>query len=137
MKSTFTKTPAVIAMCISVLVAIGLGVMMFLIFLENTFMHQGMVLAWITFDLIFFILSLFLYAIDAVLSVIKSCMKIAPTFNIALSSTIFCEIIVTFIMFFSTMLKSTSLVFWLWGLLYLAIFILEILSIAQHIKGDL
>lgn len=133
MKSMLTKIPAIIAMTIAILVVIGFCVMLWLISLENTFMHQGIGLAWMTFSLIFIALTLVLYTCDAILSIIKSCMKIAPVFNAILSLIILSEISLTIIIFnVHYTLGSAGLLLWL--LLYITIFVLQIVSVIKHIK---
>lgn len=138
MRSILTKVPAMIAMVIGVLVALGFGVLMFLLPLENSVIHPGVGFAWLVFDFLFIALTLILYMNDAILSIIKSCMGIDPIFNIVLSSTIFVTIIVSLILILCLPIIHAVVILILWGLLcllYLAIFILEIISIVKHAKG--
>ena len=128
MKSTYIKLPAIFALLIDILAA--------LIFWMTVWTHvsQGIGLFWVGVSLLLIFYALYLYVVDAILSIIKIFTKINPFFNTALSLTIFSEIILSVVMY--TNLYSDlpmNFLFRLWHILYLTIIILEIISIIKHV----
>ncbi len=135
MKSTYIKLPAIFAMIVGLLVVASFFLM---ILLSNKgIVGQGVGLAWIAFDMILIWFTLYLYAVDAILSIVKIFKKIHPIFNLVLSLTIICEVILTIVSFIETNFALElpgNLLFSLLGMLYLIIFVLEIISIIKHVK---
>ena len=130
MKDTIIKFYAIVAMIISL---ISFGLMIASLFALNTEppVEKGVSrsFAFWVFGMIVAYISLFFYFIDAVLSVIKVFMNIHPVFNAVLSIVLFYAIPIG--IFIGGGLGINILI---WNAYYLAIFILEIISIAKHVK---
>ena len=130
MKDTIIKFYAIVAMIISL---ISFGLMIGSLFALNTEppVEKGVSrsFAFWVFGMIVAYISLFFYFIDAVLSAIKVFMKIHPVFNAVLSIMLFCAIPIG--IFIGGGLGINILI---WNAYYLAIFILEIISIVKHVK---
>ncbi len=131
MKSTFTKYPAIIAMVIS------LGSFAFMIaslvklFTEVPVEQGGVSRSfglWV-FGMIVAYISLLFYFIDAVLSVIKIFLKIHPAFNAVLAIMLIGAIPMALFVG-----GGLGINIYIWNAYYLAIFILEIISIVKHVK---
>ena len=133
MKSTYIKLPAIFAIIVGVLVVASFFLMILL--LNNGVVDQGVGLAWIAFDMIFIWFTLYFYAVDAILSVIKIFKKIHPIFNLVLSLTIICEVILTVVLSQPDLILELpgNFLIRLWKSLYLTIFVLEIVSIIKHV----
>ncbi len=129
MKSTYIKLPAIFAMIVGVLVVASFFLMILLS------VGQGVGLAWIAFDIIFIWFTLYLYAVDAALSIVKIFKKIHPIFNLVLSLTIICEVILTVVLLQPDLVLELpgNFLITLWAILYLTIFVLEIVSIIKHV----
>ena len=75
------------------------------------------------------VVSMIFYFIDAILSAIKVFMKIHPVFNAILSVMLIAALPMSIIVG-----GSLGINIYIWNAYYLAIFILEIVSIIKHIK---
>ena len=134
MKLVPSKILAIIALVINILTPIGLGIMIILLSFEDPSIHQGTGLFCLALILFFNLIALFLYFIDAIFSFIKYRMKIDPKFNLALSLTVFTEVIVTVALIISINIEILNVILAnLLGYLYLAIFILEIITTIRQI----
>ena len=140
MKRVRTKLFALIAMVNVVFAVISFCVVLCLARLDASppIIDRGEGLAWLVLDFLLVFLSLPLYFGDGILSFVKSCMKIDSKFNMVLSLTIFVESIISVIIAYSAIkdipIIESPVLIELWALLYLAIFVLEIISIVRHIK---
>ena len=130
MKSTLTKYPAIIAMIISIF-SFGLMIgSLVAIFTEppvDDSVSRSFVF-WM-FGIIVAMFSLIFYFIDAILSVIKVFMKIHPIFNAILSVMLIGAI--PMMIFVG---GGLGINIYIWNAYYLAILILEIISIVKHLK---
>ena len=130
MKSTFTKVAAIIAMTIS-LISVGLIITAFIVSANEPPVEQGVSKSfalWV-FGMIAAYFSLIFYFIDAILSAIKVFMKIHPIFNAVLSIMLIGAIPMGIFIG-----GGLGINIYIWNAYYLAIFILEIISIVKHIK---
>lgn len=133
MKSTLTKYPAIIAMIIS-LVSFGLMIASLIALLTESpidyadHAHGRSFVFWL-FGMIVALFSLIFYFIDAILSAIKVFMKIHPVFNAILSIMLIGAIPMAIFVG-----GGLGINIYIWNAYYLAIFILEIISIIKHIK---
>ena len=131
MKDTSTKGAAIFAMIIS-LISFGLMICSFIALITEPAREQGDVsksFAFWVFGMIAAYFSLIFYFIDAILSAIKVFMKIHPIFNAILSILLFGAIPMG--VFIG---GGLGVNIYIWNAYYLVIFILEIVSIAKHIK---
>ena len=131
MKDTSTKGAAIFAMIIS-LISFGLMICSFIALITEPAREQGGVsksFAFWVFGMIVAYFSLIFYFIDAILSAIKVFMKIHPIFNAILSILLFGAIPMGIFIG-----GGLGVNIYIWNAYYLAIFILEIVSIAKHIK---
>ena len=131
MKSTFTKVAAIIAMIIS-LISFGLMICSFIALITEPAREQGDVsksFAFWVFGMIAAYFSLIFYFIDAILSAIKVFMKIHPIFNTILSTLLLGAIPMGIFVG-----GGLGISIYIWNAYYLAIFILEIVSIVKHVK---
>lgn len=130
MKSTSTKVSAIIAMIIS-LTSFCLIITAFFISANEPPVEMGVSrsFAFWVFGMIVAYFSLIFYFIDAILSATKVFMKIHPIFNAILSILLFGAIPMGIFIG-----GGLGVNIYIWNAYYLAIFILEIVSIAKHIK---
>jgi len=133
MKSLKTKIPAIIGVIIHILVAISFVTMLILVHSESSPIDQGEGLAWVTLDWLLFMVSGFLYIIDAILSTIKSFMRIDTVFNAILSLTVLCFLVTYCLYMYVDNGYMVPLIVWI--LFYYAIIVLEIISVIRHIKA--
>ena len=131
MKSTATKAAAVFAMIIS-LISLGLMICSFIASITEPVLDTNSVsksfVFWV-FGMLVAYFSLIFYFIDAVFSAIKVFMKIHPIFNAILSILLFGAIPMGIFIG-----GGLGISIYIWNAYYLAIFILEVISIAKHIK---
>ena len=130
MKSTSTKVAAIIAMTIS-LISFGLIITAFIVSANEPPVEQGVSKSfalWV-FGMIAAYFSLIFYFIDAILSAIKVFMKIHPIFNAVLSIMLIGAIPMGILVG-----GGLGISIYIWNAYYLAIFILEIVSIVKHVK---
>lgn len=130
MESTSTKISAMIAMVIS-LISFGLVITALVISANETTVEYGHSKAfgfWM-FGSIVSVVSMIFYFIDAILSAIKVFMKIHPVFNAILSVMLIAALPMSIIVG-----GSLGINIYIWNAYYLAIFILEVVSIIKHIK---
>lgn len=129
MKQTWTKIPAMAGMFIS-LICFGCLVAALILMQNEEPVTQGVsdsFALWI-FNVILAMFSLVFYTIDAVLSIIKACMRIHPLFNAILALLLIGAIpMVIFV-------GGKPVFTYLWNVYYLGIFILETVSVAKHIR---
>ena len=131
MKDTSTKGAAIFAMIIS-LISFGLMICSFIALITEPAHEQGDVsksFAFWVFGMIAAYFSLIFYFIDAILSAIKVFMKIHPIFNTILSTLLLGAIPMGIFVG-----GGLGISIYIWNAYYLAIFILEIVSIVKHIK---
>ena len=131
MKDTSTKGVAIFAMIIS-LISFGLMICSFIALITEPAREQGGVsksFAFWVFGMIVAYFSLIFYFIDAILSAIKVFMKIHPTFNTILSTLLLGAIPMGIFVG-----GGLGISIYIWNAYYLAIFILEIVSIVKHVK---
>ncbi len=131
MKDTSTKGAAIFAIIIS-LISFGLMICSFIALITEPAREQGGVsksFAFWVFGMIVAYFSLIFYFIDAILSAIKVFMKIHPIFNAILSILLFGAIPMGIFIG-----GGLGVNIYIWNAYYLVIFILEIVSIAKHIK---
>ncbi len=130
MKSTWTKIPAMIGMAIS-LISFGLIIASLAASLTVPPVEQGYhpAFAFWIFGGIVALISLIFYSIDAVLSIKKVFLKIHPAFNTVLSVALIGAI--PMLLFVDA---AAGITVYIWNAYYLAVFILEIVSIVKHIK---
>ena len=130
MESTATKSAAIFAMLIS-LISFCLTIAAFVISANETPVVGGVSRSfafWI-FGVIFAYVSLIFYFIDAIFSIIKVFLKIHPVFNAILSIMLLGAI--PMVIFVG---GGLGIKIYIWNAYYLAIFVLEIVSIVKHIK---
>ena len=130
MKNVSTKIPAIIAMLIA-LFSLGLLITAFIVSINEVEPESGVSksFAFWVFAVITSMLSLIFYFIDAVFSIIKAFMKIHPIFNIVLALLLIGAI--PMMLFVGGKLGINIYIYFSY---YLAIFVLEIVSIVKHIK---
>ena len=131
MKDTSTKGAAIFAMIIS-LISFGLMICSFIALITEPAREQGGVsksFAFWVFGMIVAYFSLIFYFVDAIVSAIKVFMKIHPIFNAVLSIMLIGAIPMGIFIG-----GGLGVNIYIWNAYYLAIFILEIVSIAKHIK---
>ena len=131
MKSTFTKVAAIIAMIIS-LVSFVLMISSFVALITEPPLKQGDIsktFAFWLWGMIVAYFSLIFYFIDAIFSIIKIFMKIHPVFNAVLSTLLLGAIPMGLFVG-----SGLGISIYIWNAYYLAIFILEIVSIVKHVK---
>ena len=130
MKSTLTKISAIIAMLISL---VSFGLVITALFVSAPADHVGEsanrpFALWV-FSMVVAMFSLIFYFIDAILSAVKVFMKIHPIFNAILSAMLIGAIPMAIFVG-----SSPSIGIYIWNAYYLAIFILEIVSVVKHVK---
>ena len=130
MKHVSTKIPAIIAMLIAIF-SLGLLITAFIVSIDEVEPEMGVSksFAFWVYAVITSMLSLIFYFIDAVMSVIKAIMKIHPMFNIVLAVMLFGAI--PMMLFVGAKLGINIYIYFSY---YLAVFVLEIVSIIKHIK---
>ncbi len=131
MKDTSSKSSAIFAMIIS-LVSFGLMISSFVALITEPPLEEGGIsksfALWV-WGMIIAYVSLIFYFADAVFSIIKVVLKIHPVFNAVLSIMLIGAIpMAVFIG------GGLGINIYIWNAYYLAIFILEIVSIVKHIK---
>ena len=131
MKNTFTKGAAIFAMIIS-LISFGLMICSFIALITEPAREQGGVsrsfVFWV-WGMIVAYFSLIFYFVDAVLSVIKIFRKIHPVFNLVLAVMLIGAIPMALFVG-----GGLGINIYIWNAYYLAIFVLEIISIVKHVK---
>lgn len=130
MKSISTKTPAMIDMLIAIL-SLGLLITAFIVSINEIEPESGVSrsFAFWVYAVITSMLSLVFYFIDAIWSIAKAIMKIDPIFNIVLAFLLLGTI--PMMLFVGGKLGINIYIYFLY---YLAIFVLEVVSIIKHIK---
>ena len=131
MRETSIKVHAIIAMVIS-LISFGLMICSFIALITEPAREQGDVsksFAFWVFGMIAAYFSLIFYFVDAIVSAIKVFMKIHPIFNAVLSIMLICAIPMGIFVG-----GGLGIIIYIWNAYYLAIFILEIVSIVKHVK---
>ena len=130
MKKLYTKIPAMIAMLIAIL-SFGLLITAFIVSINEVEPEMGVSksFAFWVYAVLTSILSLIFYFVDAVISVVKAFLRIHPIFNIVLAVMLFGAI--PMMLFVGTKLGINIYIYFSY---YLAIFVLEIVSIIKHIK---
>ena len=130
MKSLSTKIPAIIAMLISVF-SFVLLISAFVVSTNEPPRDMGVSRSfalWV-FAVIFFMISLLFYSIDAIFSAVKIFLKIHPIFNSILALILIGAI--PMVIFIG---GSLGINIYIWFSYYLLMFALEIVSIIKHIK---
>ena len=130
MKSTLTKSTAIVAMIISLL-SFYLMANSFAAYVNETSVEVGVgeSFAYWIFGMIVAYISLIFYFADAVISIIKVFKKVHPVFNAILSIMLIGAIPMGLFVG-----GGLGVNVYIWNAYYLAIFILEIVSIVKHIK---
>ena len=130
MRKTSIKVHAIIAMVIS-LVSFSLMIASLVVMLTETPVDEGVSRSfalWV-FGMIIAYFSLIFYFVDAVLSVIKIFRKIHPIFNLVLAIMLIGAIPMSLFVG-----GGLGINIYIWNAYYLAIFVLEIVSILKHVK---
>ena len=130
MKETSIKIHAIFAMVIS-FVSFSLMIASFIVMLTETPSNDEVSRSfalWV-FGMIVAYFSLIFYFVDAVLSIIKIFLKIHPIFNAVLSVMLIGAIPMSLFVG-----GGLGINIYIWNAYYLAIFILEIVSIVKHVK---
>jgi hypothetical protein len=130
MKSLSTKIPAIIAMLISVF-SFVLLISAFVVSTNEPPRDMGVSRSfalWV-FAVIFSMISLLFYSIDAIFSAVKIFLKIHPIFN-----SILVLILIGAIPMVIFIGGSLGINIYIWFSYYLLMFALEIVSIIKHIK---
>jgi hypothetical protein len=130
MKSLSTKIPAIIAMLISVF-SFVLLISAFAVSTNESPRDMGVSRSfalWV-FAVIFSMISLLFYSIDAIFSAVKIFLKIHPIFNSILALILIGAI--PMVIFIG---GSLGINIYIWFSYYLLMFALEIVSIIKHIK---
>ena len=130
MRETSIKVHAMIAMAIS-LVSFSLMIASLVVMLTETPVYGEVSRSfpfWV-FGMIVAYFSLIFYFVDAVLSVIKIFLKIHPIFNSVLAVMLIGAIPIALFVG-----GGLGINVYIWNTYYLAIFILEIVSIVKHVK---
>ena len=126
MRNLYTKIPVIIGMIFN-----GIAVVLFLI-MPDLINNIAEALVIVGTSLFMFIISLFLYLTDAVLSIVKAIKGIYTIFNIILAVVIIGIIPMLMFVIFSKELNRE-----IFALVHiLLIFLLEIVSIITHIKRE-
>ena len=130
MENTASKSSAIFAMIIS-LISFGLMIASLIVSFNEPPVEEDVSRSfalWV-FGMIVAYFSLIFYFADAVFSIIKVVLKIHPVFNAVLSIMLIGAIPMA--IFVGGGLGASI---YIWNAYYLAIFILEIISIAKHMK---
>ena len=130
MENTSSKSAAIFAMIIS-LISFGLMIASLIVSFNETTVEMDVSKSfalWV-FGMIVAYFSLIFYFADAVFSIIKAVLKIHPFFNTILSIMLIGAIPMAIFVG-----GGLGINIYIWNAYYLAIFILEIISIAKHIK---
>ena len=130
MENTSSKSAAIFAMIIS-LISFGLMIASLIVSFNETpdEMDVSKSFALWVYGMIVAYFSLIFYFADAVFSIIKAVLKIHPVFN-----TILAIMLIGAIPMAIFVGGGLGINIYIWNAYYLAIFILEIISIAKHIK---
>ena len=130
MKSLSSKIPAMIAMLIAIF-SLGLLITAFMVSIIEVVPEGGVSksFAFWVYAVLTSILSLIFYFVDAVISVVKAFLRIHPIFNIVLALLLVGAI--PMMLFVGAKLGINIYIYFSY---YLAIFVLEIVSIIKHIK---
>lgn len=130
MKRLYSKIPAMIAMLIAIL-SLGLLITAFIVSIDEVEPESGVSTSfacWV-YAVITSMLSLIFYFVDAVISVVKAFLRIHPIFNIVLALLLVGAI--PMMLFVGAKLGINIYIYFSY---YLAMLILEIVSIIKHIK---
>ena len=130
MENTSSKSAAIFAMIIS-LISFGLMIASLIVSFNETPVEMDVSTSfalWV-YGMIVAYFSLIFYFADAVFSIIKAVLKIHPVFN-----TILAIMLIGAIPMAIFVGGGLGINIYIWNAYYLAIFILEIISIAKHIK---
>ena len=130
MKNTASKSSAIFAMLIS-LISFGLMIASLIVSFNEPPIEEDVSRSfalWV-FGMIVAYFSLIFYFADAVFSIIKVILKIHPVFNAVLSIMLIGAIPMAIFVG-----GGLGVSIYIWNAYYLAIFILEIISIAKHMK---
>ena len=114
------------------LISFGLMICSFIALITEPALEQGGVsksFAFWVFGMIVAYFSLIFYFVDAVLSIIKIFLKIHPIFNAVLSVMLIGAIPMALFVG-----GGLGINIYIWNAYYLAIFVLEIVSIVKHVK---
>ena len=130
MKKLYSKIPAMIAMLIAIF-SLGLLITAFIVSINEVEPESGVSksFAFWVYAVLTSILSLIFYYVDAVISVIKAFLRIHPIFNIVLA--LFLVGAIPMMLFVGAKLCINIYIYFSY---YLAMLILEIVSIIKHIK---
>ena len=130
MKKLYSKIPAMIAMLIAIF-SLGLLITAFIVSINEVEPESGVSksFAFWVYAVITSMLSLIFYFVDAVISVVKAFLRIHPIFNIVLALLLVGAI--PMMLFVGAKLGINIYIYFSY---YLAIFVLEIVSIVKHIK---
>ena len=129
MKRLYSKIPAMIAMLIAIF-SLGLLITAFIVSINEVEPESGVrsFACWV-YAVITSMLSLIFYFVDAVISVVKAFLRIHPIFNIVLALLLVGAI--PMMLFVGAKLGINIYIYFSY---YLAMLILEIVSIIKHIK---
>ena len=130
MKRLYSKIPAMIAMLIAIF-SLGLLITAFIVSINEVEPESGVSTSfacWV-YAVITSMLSLIFYFVDAVISVVKAFLRIHPIFNIVLALLLVGAI--PMMLFVGAKLGINIYIYFSY---YLAMLILEIVSIIKHIK---
>ena len=130
MKRLYSKIPAMIAMLIAIF-SLGLLITAFIVSINEVEPESGFSTSfacWV-YAVITSMLSLIFYFVDAVISVVKAFLRIHPIFNIVLALLLVGAI--PMMLFVGAKLGINIYIYFSY---YLAMLILEIVSIIKHIK---
>ena len=130
MENTASKSSAIFAMIIS-LISFGLMIASLIVSFNEPPVEEDVSRSfalWV-FGMIVAYFSLIFYFADAVFSIIKVVLKIHPVFNAVLSIMLIGAIPMAIFVG-----GGLGVSIYIWNAYYLAIFILEIISIAKHMK---
>ena len=130
MKRLYSKIPAMIAMLIAIF-SLGLLITAFIVSINEVEPESGVSksFAFWVYAVITSMLSLIFYFVDAVISVVKAFLRIHPIFNIVLALLLVGAI--PMMLFVGAKLGINIYIYFSY---YLAMLILEIVSIIKHIK---
>lgn len=130
MKKLYSKIPAMIAMLIAIF-SLGLLITAFIVSINEVEPESGVSksFAFWVYAVITSMLSLIFYFVDAVISVVKAFLRIHPIFNIVLALLLVGAI--PMMLFVGAKLGINIYIYFSY---YLAMLILEIVSIIKHIK---
>ena len=132
MKSLSSKIPAMIAMLIAIF-SFGLLITAFIVSMNEVQPESGLSssFAFWAFAVMTSMVSLVFYFIDAVISVVKAFMRIHTIFNIILAS-----LLVGAIPMMLFVGGKPGINIYISFSYYLAIFVLEVISIVKHIRSS-